>query len=166
MTLYDYFFTPHGRIGRSEYWIGMLVLVALSTGVSMLIDPAAFSSVPADQGVKLRAKGAVTAPSLAGTIWNLALVWPSTAIAIKRFNDRDWPDTIGYALGAAMAALVIANYFGFLLDPEHMSAGEKLVLLGLVVAFFWSIFENGFQAGTSGPNRHGADPLVKSHRRD
>ncbi len=59
-----------------------------------------------------------------------------------------------------MAALVVANYNGFLIDPERMSQAEKLVLLGLVVAFFWSIIENGFQSGTSGPNRYGADPLA------
>ena len=31
MSLSDYFFSARGRITRSEYWIGMVALIALST---------------------------------------------------------------------------------------------------------------------------------------
>ena len=150
MSLTDYFFSARGRISRMEYWLGLLALIAISMMVSALIDPGA---------MKID-KGIVQSPTPAGTIWNLLITWPSTAIAIKRFNDRDWPHWLGYALGGLMGALVVANYHGFLLDPDQMNQGEKLVLLGLVVAFFWSIIENGFHAGTSGPNRYGSNPLA------
>jgi uncharacterized membrane protein YhaH (DUF805 family) len=150
MTISDYFLSFRGRISRKEYWIGMLALIAMSMGVSVVVDPGAF----------VAEKGAVRAPSFAGTVWNLALVWPSTAMAVKRFNDRNWPWWTGMALGAAMAMLVIANYFGLLLDPERMGAGERAILLGLLVAFFWSIVENGFQKGTEGDNDFGPDPLA------
>lgn len=151
MTISDYFFSFRGRISRKEYWIGMLALIALSMGMSMAVDPGALTTE----------KGVVRPPSFAGTVWNLALVWPSTAIAVKRFNDRDWPWWIGIALGAAMAMLVIANYNGLLLDPERMGGGERAILLVLVVAFFWSIVENGFQKGTAGDNTYGPDPLAR-----
>jgi uncharacterized membrane protein YhaH (DUF805 family) len=150
MTISDYFLSFRGRISRKEYWIGMLALIAMSMGVSVVVDPGAF----------VAEKGAVRAPSFAGTVWNLALVWPSTAMAVKRFNDRNWPWWTGMALGAAMAMLVIANYNGLLLDPERMGAGERAILLGLLVAFFWSIVENGFQKGTEGDNDFGPDPLA------
>lgn len=150
MSLTDYFFSARGRISRREYWLGLLALIAISMMVSALVDPGAMKFE----------NGVVQSPTLAGTIWNLLITWPSTAIAIKRFNDRDWPHWLGYALGGLMGVLVVANYHGFLLDPDQMNQGEKLVLLGLVVAFFWSIIENGFHAGTSGPNRYGSNPLA------
>ena len=28
MTLIDFFMTPHGRVSRQEYWLGMTVLMA------------------------------------------------------------------------------------------------------------------------------------------
>ncbi len=149
MNLSNYFFSARGRIGRQEYWLGLLVLIAVSMAVTAVVDP---SAMTVENGV-------VKPPSFAGTVWNLLITWPSAAIAIKRFNDRDWPHWLGYALGGLMAALVVANYNGLLLDPEVMSPAEKLVLLGLVIAFFWSIVENGFHAGTSGANRYGPDPV-------
>jgi uncharacterized membrane protein YhaH (DUF805 family) len=149
MTLLHYFFSPRGRISRMEYWLGMVSLVVLTLPVASLIDPAAFKVT----------EGTVTPPSAAGTLWGLAVTWPSAAIAIKRFNDRDWPYWTGYALAALVAMLGIANHFGLLLDPEQMSALEKIVLLAIVVALLWSLIENGFSRGTPGPNQYGPDPL-------
>ncbi len=90
MNLSDYFFSARGRIGRLEYWLGLLVLIAVSMAVTAAVDPAAMTVE----------NGVVKPPSFAGTIWNLLITWPSTAIAIKRFNDRDWPNWLGYVLAA------------------------------------------------------------------
>jgi uncharacterized membrane protein YhaH (DUF805 family) len=151
MTLVDYYFSPRGRISRKEYWLGMVALVVLTLPIAALIDPAAFRMVD----------GAVTPPSTAGTLWGLVVTWPSAAIAIKRFNDCNWPYWLGYVLALLMALLGVGNYFGFLLDPDHMDPAEKLVLVGLVVAFLWSLIENGFHRGTPGPNQYGPDPLER-----
>lgn len=149
MKLSDYFLSSRGRIGRQEYWLGMLGMMAITLLGSMMLDPDAFSGGP----------GKVRAPSLAATVWSLAFTWPTTAITIKRFNDRDWPPWVGYALGLAMAGFVIANYNGFLLDPDRMAITEKLVMVSCGVAFMWALVENGFQRGTQGSNRYGSDPL-------
>lgn len=150
MSLLAYFLSPLGRITRQEYWLGMLVLMTITVPVSMLLDPAAFTASASDK---------VTAPTFAGTVWNLILTWPSAAISIKRFNDRDWPHWLGYLLGVLMAALVLANYHGMLLDPDRMNPIEKLALVVFVVAFIWALIENGFQRGTEGHNGFGPDPL-------
>jgi uncharacterized membrane protein YhaH (DUF805 family) len=149
MTLSDYFLSPHGRIGRQEYWLGMLAMMAVTLAGAALIDPEGFTS----------AGGKVRPPSFAATVWSLFFAWPTTAVSIKRFNDRDWPWWLGYALGASMAAFVIANYHGYFLDPDGMAPVERLLMASAAVAFLWALFENGFQKGTSGPNRYGADPL-------
>ena len=150
MSLFNYFLSPLGRISRQEYWLGMLVLMAITVPVSMLLDPAAFTASASEK---------VTAPTFAGTVWNLILTWPSAAISIKRFNDRDWPHLIGYALGLLMAGLVLSNYQGLLLDPDRMKPGEMLAMVLLVAAFVWALIENGFRRGSDGPNRYGPDPL-------
>lgn len=150
MKLADYFISPHGRISRQEYWLGMLCLMAITVLGSVLIDPDGFKNTG----------GQVQAPSFGATIWSLLLAWPSAAIAIKRFNDRDWPEWVGYALGAIMAAFVIANYNGYLLDVDRMDPVEKLLMVSVVVGFMWALIENGFQRGTPGPNKYGDDPLA------
>lgn len=150
MMLSDFFMSPHGRISRQEYWLGMLGLMAITLLGSVLIDPDGFKST----------NGQVQSPSLGSTIWSLLFAWPSTAIAIKRFNDRDWPEWVGYALGAIMAAFVIANYNGYLLDVDRMDPVEKILMVSVVVGFMWALIENGFQRGTPGPNKYGADPLA------
>ncbi len=149
MTLSDYFLSPRGRIGRQEYWLGMLAMMAVTIIGASLIDPQGFTN----------AGGKVRPPSFAATVWSLLFAWPTTAVSIKRFNDRDWPWWLGFALGASMTAFVIANYNGYFLDPDGMPAIERLLMACAAVAFTWSLFENGFQRGTSGPNRYGPDPL-------
>ena len=147
MSLLHFFLSPIGRISRQAFWLGLVVLMAVTVPVSLLLDPGAAISTK-------------QAPPLAATIWNLILTWPSAAISIKRFNDRDWPPWIGYQLGIAMAALILANHVGLLLDPDSMDPTEKLVFSVLLVFFMWAMIDNGFYKGTSGPNRHGPDPLA------
>ena len=152
MTLSDYFLSPKGRIGRQEYWLGLIAVMAVTLLGSLMLDPDALTGGP----------GKVRPPSLASTLWGLAFTWPSTAISIKRFNDRDWPRWIGYALGLAMAGFLVANHHGYLLDPDRMGMVEKLIMVSVGIAFVWALVENGFQRGTPGPNIHGPDPLERA----
>jgi uncharacterized membrane protein YhaH (DUF805 family) len=146
MTLSEFFLSPRGRISRQEYWLGMLALMAVTLAGSALFGLDGLTS----DGGRIRA------PSLASTLWSLLFAWPSTAVSVKRFNDRDWPAWLGYALGAGMVAFVVANYHGLLLDPDTMGPAEKLVMVMAAIAFLWALIENGFQRGTPGPNRFGA----------
>lgn len=152
MSIADYFLSPHGRISRQEYWLGMLAMMALTIIGAALLDPDGLSS----------SDGKVRPPSFAATAWSLLFAWPSTAVAVKRFNDRDWPAWVGYALGAGMAVFVTANYYGFLLDTDRMAPAEKLVMVAAAIGFLWALIENGFSRGTPGPNRYGNDPLERA----
>lgn len=154
MSLLHYFLSPHGRITRQAFWLGLVIMMGVSLPVTAMFDP----SLGADPNEAVVLKG-IKQPSFANTLWNLFLCWPSAAISIKRFNDRDRPQWIGYLLGLLMVALVIANYMGFFLNPDSMSPLEKLAFLGLFMFFTWSVIDNGFFKGTDGPNRYGPDPL-------
>src|SRR3546814_14546367 len=62
-------------------------------------------------------------------LFNLAILWPGIVIAIKRWHDRD------------------------------KSGWWILIVLIPIVGPIWALVENGFLAGTAGPNRFGPDPL-------
>jgi uncharacterized membrane protein YhaH (DUF805 family) len=115
-----------------------------------MLDPEAFAP----------SAGEIKSPSLALTIWSLMTCLPTAAITIKRLNDRDWPSWIGYLLVLAFIVLIIANYFGLLLDPDRMTPPESFVFGALMLFFLWTLVDNGFFKGSDGPNRYGPDPLA------
>ena len=59
----------------------------------------------------------------------LAILYPSLAVAAKRFHDRD------------------------------KSGWWILILFIPIIGFIWYLVELGFLPGTPGPNRFGPDPL-------
>jgi uncharacterized membrane protein YhaH (DUF805 family) len=62
-------------------------------------------------------------------LWTLLAAWPAIAVQVKRWHDRN--------------------------KPGHM----VLVNLIPIVGPIWSLVENGFLSGASGPNAYGEDPL-------
>lgn len=149
LSLFSLFTTFDGRIGRKQFWIGFLIIVAVSIPVEAYLNPALFSSAPMP----------LTTPSLADTAWSVLSLIPSTAITVKRFNDRDWPWWLGYALSAAWLVTFINPYFGVFIDPDAGTANAVVFWL-LLAAVLAAMIDNGFLRGTSGSNRYGEDPLA------
>ncbi len=85
-----------------------------------------------------------------------------TAITVKRFNDRDWPNWFGYALGVLGLALILAEQAGFLVDPDAASAADWVIFFVAAVILCAAFIDNGFLRGTPGPNRYGPNPLESS----
>ncbi|MGE0626960.1 MAG: DUF805 domain-containing protein [Hyphomicrobiaceae bacterium] len=150
MSLLHFFFSPYGRISRQAFWLGLIVLSAASLPISLLLDPNPLARTNTNE---------IAPPSLASTVWNLMLAWPSAAISIKRFNDRDRPWWIGYLMFVAMVAMLIANHAGLLLNPNSAAPTERLVFAGMLMFFVWALVDNALFRGTEGPNRYGPDPL-------
>ncbi|MCH8899533.1 MAG: DUF805 domain-containing protein, partial [Acidobacteria bacterium] len=98
-------------INRAKFWsgVGALIVTYIVIFVLFAIDSSA-----------LRA--------LLGVAY-LAMIWPSLAISIKRWHDRD------------------------------KSGWWVLIGLVPVIGGIWALVETGFLAGTSGPNQYGLDPL-------
>jgi len=150
MSLLDFFFSFRGRISRQDWWLGFIVLIAVTIPVSMLLDPEGFDPTA----------GQIKPPSLALTIWSLITCLPTAAITIKRLNDRDWPGWIGYLLAVLFVTLTIANYFGLLLEPDKMTPPEAIFFGAIMLFFLWTLVDNGFLKGSDGSNRYGPDPLA------
>jgi len=147
-TVIELFTSFHGRISRKSWWLATVTLSSLGIAGVVLLDPARFSFDPSG----------VPPPNWAVTIWSLLLVFPMTAIMVKRLNDRDWPNWLGYAYGLIIAVVVIALRFGFRSAPD-MSTGEWIAFLIYSLLGWFVVINNGFLRGTRGPNRYGPDPL-------
>jgi uncharacterized membrane protein YhaH (DUF805 family) len=138
-----------GRIGRRSWWIGYLAVVIASLLGTAVLDPHFFTAEE------------LPPPSCPDTIWQLALVVPGTAITVKRFNDRDWPWWLGYAVAVIVAFRFLAPHFGLPIDPHAAGLGRTAFWVSTVL--LTAVFiDNGFFHGTDGPNRYGPHPLQRS----
>ena len=111
-------FSYNGRISRSEYWLkGVIVLLPFS-----ILNNILFIGVDTDSA------------RLLATIIGIIALWPGTALAIKRWHDRD-------------------RSAWWLLTPLIPFLG-----IGFLI---WIIVETWFFKGTNGTNRFGDDPLSR-----
>ncbi len=75
----EFYFSPHGRISRSQYWLKWFLPVMVIELVLILLAAATQNSA-----------AGILFSALLG-LFALAIIWPSLAILIKRAHDRDWP---------------------------------------------------------------------------
>jgi uncharacterized membrane protein YhaH (DUF805 family) len=149
MSMRDLFFGFRGRIDRKTWWLGFALVLVVQIGLIAWVDPDYFADDP---------ETAAT-PNLAHFLIALFFLVPSTAITVKRFNDRSYPWWPGYAIGALSAVYVIAEYAGYFQgNPEDFPLPEAIFfwMLGAIGLFF--IIDNGFMRGVRGPNAYGPDP--------
>lgn len=145
MGLLDLLLSVNGRIGRAQWWKGVLIVAVAVVAGSLVLDP----------GIWLREQR--RAPSLLLALWNLAMVVPLTALAIKRFNDRGRPRGLGYAMGVLGSVLIVAEQAGFMLDPATASGLDKTLFAAAALVIFLAFIDNAFLAGTPGPDRNGPE---------
>jgi uncharacterized membrane protein YhaH (DUF805 family) len=110
-TLRQLLFGLDGRIDRRTWWLwGVAAMVGLAVYATVLLRVA---------GVSVKATE---------TAVNLLLLWPSLALSIKRWHDRD------------------------------KSGWWVLLALVPLVGWLWVLVENGLLRGSAGTNRYGPPP--------
>ena len=110
MTPGQILFGFRGRIPRKTYWLyGVLGMIGFAFVTGALL---AIAGVP---------------ENVASLVPNLLILWPSFAISIKRWHDRD-----------KSGWWVLINFIP-------------------LIGWIWALVQNGFLRGTEGPNRFGAD---------
>jgi uncharacterized membrane protein YhaH (DUF805 family) len=116
-------FSFEGRVGRATYWYFLIAIVAVFVVLGMIFG---FGSISVDSQTGMATSGG--AGGVAMGLASLLIIWPSLAIAAKRWHDVD------------------------------KSAWWILIGLVPAVGGIIALVFNGFIAGTPGPNRFGAPP--------
>lgn len=150
MNFWDLFFGFEGRIDRKSWWIGSAILITASIVGAYVFNPRLFDFSTLDPAP----------PTLPDTLFALALLIPTTAVNLKRFNDRGWPEWLPYAISILTCAMFVGPHYGYLHDPMKFSMAETLYfnfILALLVAV---IIDNGFMPGRTGSSGTDAEPRL------
>ena len=146
--------TSEGRIGRQKWWIGVVAMIVVGIIASIVIGIISF--------------GNATIFGWLVVLLNLALLWPSYNIGIKRRHDRD---NDGMDLKIMLGVSVLLNILtatGIGSSVVDIGGGVMmpqpalwLTILNLLFAVFaiYMLVQLGFLKGTTGANTYGSDPL-------
>ena len=171
-NFWSWMFALEGRISRSKWWHGILVLISVMIVVSFatalilnnfmaahpelqqhLNSPEWFSSKEAEPLISSLGLWMI------GPMLVIALVmWSLLALGVKRLHDR--------GLSSWLILVVVLPFFGAVAAPSlaaEFDLGENLVRLSfllLTASVIWSILQFGILKGETGPNEHGPDPLA------
>lgn len=145
--------TTEGRIGRKQWWLGVLVMVVIAITASIVLGILSF--------------GNLSFMAWAAVLINLLLVWPSYCIGLKRRHDRgndgmDLKILVGASLvinlvQASGVGVTMVENAGLMVPMPSLWLG----VLNLAFAIFaiYMLVQLGLMRGTPGANRYGPDPL-------
>jgi uncharacterized membrane protein YhaH (DUF805 family) len=123
----DLFFSFNGRINRAKWWLGGLALAVALIVLLVIVGFLVGGGMTVGADGQLQGGGAGMVVMI---IIYLAALWPSLALGVKRFHDRD------------------------------KSGWWVLIALVPIIGGLWYLIECGFLEGTKGPNKFGPDPLA------
>lgn len=136
MTLQQWCFSFKGRIGRRDFWLWMAAWLLLMTVAFTLAN-----------------YNLVAIKSIAFFI--VALLWPTTAVLVKRLHDRN--KTGWWALLLVLAWMLAAGNWQMLAPVWQWGVGRFVPTLIMVMM----IIDLGVFTGNKGNNRFGpvAEPV-------
>jgi uncharacterized membrane protein YhaH (DUF805 family) len=145
-----FYFSPSGRISRSQYWLKYFVPVLVIGLILSLLQ--------------LVGGGF----QILSVLFQLAVAWPGVALLVKRIHDRNKSGWLVWVLYGPMILAVlfsIAAIFAIALSSSEIASLGMIsgILWIIVVAVaIWFFVEFGCMRGTVGVNQYGADPVSGS----
>jgi len=104
--------TTEGRIGRQQWWIGVIAMIVISIIASIILGILSF--------------GNATLLSWLAVLLNIALIYPAYCIGIKRRHDRD---NDGTDLKILIAGSIIINVLQATgIGVDWVDTGQGVVL--------------------------------------
>jgi uncharacterized membrane protein YhaH (DUF805 family) len=175
----NWMFGLNGRIGRSRWWLGLLVAAGVVFGGLTLMGMV-FSAV-----VSIRVPGLMQDPAFeqriedpqwihspeaaafitAAVVVMLAVMlpalliawWNTVAITVKRLHDQGLSGWLAAPPFLALAAAIAGSIF-LQEDGDSSITGAALWLLCALI-WLWTVLQLGMLRGQSGTNKYGDDPL-------
>ena len=147
----QFYFSPSGRISRSQYWLGYVVPV-----VAISIVLSAISGIARATGNY----GTAGLFEFIHLIFGLLAFWPGFAVLIKRMHDRDKSGWLVLLPVAASLLVVVVALPGAAIGSTAAGILAGIMAVALVGMAIWFFTEFGCMRGTIGPNRYGPDPVV------
>ncbi len=154
-----------GRIGRGQFWLGVLCILLATIALSAIAIGLGFSETVTREGYQVvngertEISGfRVSTTPLASLAISILLLAPWLAIGMKRRHDRGFN-------GYDVVAFTLLNLLDQVLSITGVQ-NELTFVLG-VVLFVWGIvlfILLGFLRGDSGDNAYGPDPLNAQNR--
>ena len=135
--------STQGRIPRSQWWAGLIVLIIIGAVLGVII------------GLVV---GLTMAGLIAILILQLILLYPGYAISAKRFQDRNKPGSLAL-IGIGLGILQTLARLTGLSNPYAPTAVDWILNIALLIVGIWYLIELGILRGTVGPNDYGRDPL-------
>lgn len=143
---FNYLFTSfEGRINRKPYWIGVIILVAISLAVTLLLALTV--------GTQGRSFLILT------FVIQLVFLYPSAALLVKRLQDRNRPAWFAALILVPIILQAITNLVGITGDPMSQGMLDYLFAAWILIVGVWFFVELGCLRGTIGDNQYGPDPL-------
>lgn len=155
MNFIELWTTFDGRINRAKYWAGALVLMVILLVVWFVVAGLLFGGAGPMSQVTLQ------------LIFLVIVIYPMTALMVKRLHDRDRPTMLVAVFWAPSIVQLLGDATG--LTSQATDIGGQTVMLpntlgwivlGIsMIVGIWALIELGILKGTDGPNQHGPDPL-------
>ena len=126
----DLLFSFNGRINRAKFWLGTVCLIVVYV-ILAIISSVTMAPMTVSQSGQVQGGGMGIVGIIVLIIY-IAMIWPSVALGVKRFHDRD------------------------------KSGWWVLISLVPIIGGLWYLIECGFLECTKGPNKFGPDPLAQA----
>ena len=139
-----------GRISRTQFWIGLIIIVAAEFILMWLLGIPFLPTEMEDLPVRL-IEFAI----------QLVMLYPTAAIAVKRLHDRDKPGIYVLWLVGLTLIIMLTNLFGLTGNPRNMNWLDWLLGLATIVIGLAFLVDLGFRRGTTGANQYGPDPITQ-----
>ncbi|MET3666390.1 DUF805 domain-containing protein [Caulobacter sp. 1776] len=138
------FFSFDGRFRRLEFWIANLGLLLLQIATQLVVGPFF--------GESLFRAGR---PSWFRLALNVASLWPTAAILIKRGHDRNRSALFTSGL---LLVIYIFPEVGLVMVRFGVNLMNDWLKIPMGLVAMYMLIDYGFIDGTQGPNRYGPSP--------
>lgn len=159
----DLLFNFEGRINRAKWWLAVLIIVVFTILISVVLLPLI--------GLSMMTASESTVGTLFSIVLTAVIGYPTTAVMMKRLNDRERPHWLVYVFWAPTVVNLLAQLFGLTVSMQNIGGLQEVMMpttLGWIIQAIslpigiWALVELGILKGTEGSNSHGPDPLAKS----